>query len=82
MIPGSIHWNRRVQADISSSTTGHFNIIDLIHMEMLIVGNTGPLTTRSTLLAQIHWTDEGRLHQASMVPSVFHGSRGRHKCRG
>ena len=56
MIPGSIHWNRRVQADISSSPTGHFNIIDLVHMEMLIVGNTGPLTTRSTLLARRDWT--------------------------
>ena len=41
MVPGSIHWNRRVQADISSSPTGHFNIINLVRMEMLIVGNTG-----------------------------------------
>ena len=71
MDPGNIHWNRRVQADISSSTTGHFNIIDLIHMEMLIVGNTGSLTTRSTLLAQRDWTDEGRLHQASGNRFVF-----------
>ena len=71
MVPCSIHWNRRVQADISSSPTGHFNIIDLVHMEMLIVGNTGPLTTRSTLMALRDWTDEGRLHQASGNRFVF-----------
>ena len=45
MVSGSIHWDRRVQAGI-------FYIIDLVHIEMLILGNTGPLTTRSTLLAQ------------------------------
>ena len=29
------------ETDVFASTTGHSNIIDLVHMEMLIDGNTG-----------------------------------------
>ena len=31
------------ETDIFASTTGHSNIMDLVHMEMLLVGSTGNL---------------------------------------